>query len=156
MASEDILDHALERLLGTAAPALRAVGAARGLRWELDRRLVEGQSGAIVAFVREVRPLGDGTRRGTTLYLMKLDTYPDAGDGEFARHRKAFLDEPAFAHAYLTELAPEGHDLVPIGDGRWMLELTTADPSAKGTEVPQDEDFELEGRSLVVMRWISD
>lgn len=68
MASEDILDHALERLLGTAAPALRAVGAARGLHWELDRRLVEGRSGAIVAFVRGVRPLGGGTRRGTTPY----------------------------------------------------------------------------------------
>lgn len=132
MASEYILDHALERLLGTAAPALRAVGAARGLRWELDRRLVEGRSGAIVAFVREVRPLGGGTRRGTTPYLMKLDTYPDAGDGEFARHRKAFLDEPAFAHAYLTELAPEGHDLVPVGDGRWIVFQRVATQSVDG------------------------
>ena len=40
----------------------------------------------------------------------------------------------------------------PLGEGRWILELTTADPALKGVEVEQGEDFELEGRSLVVLR----
>jgi hypothetical protein len=113
-----ILDLALETLLGTAAPDLRVVGAVRGLRWVLDRRLAEGQSGAIVAFVYEL-----DRDAGATKYLMKVDSCPDIelDQSEFARHRAAFRDAPTFARSYLTELAPEGHDLVPVGDGRWIV-----------------------------------
>ncbi|WP_152339391.1 glycogen debranching protein GlgX [Pseudorhizobium flavum] len=39
-----------------------------------------------------------------------------------------------------------------MGEGRWILELTTADPSLRGVEVEQDQEFELEGRTLVVLR----
>jgi len=39
-----------------------------------------------------------------------------------------------------------------MGEGKWILELTTADPSVKGVEVEQDQEFDLEGRSLVVLR----
>lgn len=53
MEAGNILDPQLAEILGSASPALRAWGAARGLRWLLDRRLTEGRSGAIVAFVFE-------------------------------------------------------------------------------------------------------
>jgi glycogen operon protein len=39
-----------------------------------------------------------------------------------------------------------------LDDGKWVLELTTADPLQKGAEVEQDADFDLEGRTLVILR----
>jgi hypothetical protein len=116
---DNILDQELEDVLGTAAPALRAWGAVRGLRWSLDRRLTEGQSGAIVAFVFELDRLA-----GSTKLLMKIDSYPDIEleHSGFARHRAALRDAPAeFARLHLAELAPEGRDLVAVGDGRWIV-----------------------------------
>ncbi|WP_137131412.1 glycogen debranching protein GlgX [Rhizobium sp. FY34] len=40
----------------------------------------------------------------------------------------------------------------PLNKGRWILELTTADSTLRGQEIDQEEDFELEGRSLAVFR----
>ena len=42
---------------------------------------------------------------------------------------------------------------IPVmGAGKWVMELTTADPSLQGVEVEQDTEFELEGRTLVILR----
>ncbi|MEV1073747.1 hypothetical protein [Micromonospora parva] len=126
MGHDQILDPELEAVLGSAAPALQAWGRIRGLRWELDRRLTEGRSGATVAFVieqdRHAAPLGR-TSLDTTL-LLKLTSDPDVdlGKAEFARQREAIKHAPPdFALSHLTSLAPEGHDLVAVGDGRWIM-----------------------------------
>lgn len=124
--AEEILDSQLAEILGSASAALRAWGAARGLRWLLDRRLTEGRSGAIVAFVfeRDVHGSPDGVRARGSKLLLKLDSIPDEEleRSEFARQREALRDAPTdFARRHLTELAPEGHDLVSVGDGRWIM-----------------------------------
>jgi hypothetical protein len=119
MKAGEILDRELEEVLGTAAHALRAWGTARGLRWILDQRLTEGQSGAVVAFVFEL-----DQHAGATKLLMKVDSCPDIelDRSEFARHRAALREAPAeFARLHLTALASEGHDLVAVGDGRWIV-----------------------------------
>ncbi len=66
MEAGEILDPRLEETLGSASSALRAWRAARGLRWVLDRRLTEGRSGAVVAFVfeRDAHLSPDGIRCG--------------------------------------------------------------------------------------------
>jgi hypothetical protein len=126
METGDILDPGLAETLGSASAALRVWGAARGLRWLLDRRVTEGRSGAIVAFVfeRDLHGSPGGVRvRGSKL-LLKLDSISDEEleRSEFARQREALRDAPAdFARRHLTELAPEGHDLVSVGDGRWIM-----------------------------------
>ena len=40
----------------------------------------------------------------------------------------------------------------PMGEGRWVMELTTDNPSLHGVDVEQNQDFDLKGRTLVVMR----
>jgi hypothetical protein len=124
--AEDIVDPRLAEVLGSASPALRAWGAARGLAWLLDRRLTEGRSGAVVAFVfeRDRNGTQSGTRARGSKLLLKLDSVPDEllAKSEFARQREALQDAPdEFARLHLTELAPEGHDLVAVGDGRWIM-----------------------------------
>ncbi|UVS78444.1 hypothetical protein [Actinokineospora sp. UTMC 2448] len=125
MRFEDIVDPRLAVVLGSAAPALRAWGAARGLGWTLDRRLTEGRSGAVTAFVfeRDTGAARNGAQAAGRKLLMKMDSCPDEdlGESEFARHRAALRDAPDFARLHLAELAPPGHDLVPVGDGRWIV-----------------------------------
>src|SRR4051794_18988002 len=102
MEPDEILDRELEKVMGTAAPVLHDWGAARGLRWILARRLTEGQSGAVVAFVFE-----RDQHAGATKLLMKMDSYPEVelDRSEFARHRAALKEAPPdFARQHLTEL----------------------------------------------------
>ncbi|MEV7046162.1 hypothetical protein [Amycolatopsis sp. NPDC051061] len=147
MTLDDILDPELERLLGTAAPALREWGAARRLGWLLDRRLTEGKSGAVVAFVFERDRLA-----GATKLLMKMDSYPDVALnlGEFARHRDALDEAPeVFARRHLAELAPAGHDLVRVGDGRWiMFQRVAAPPPDEGDETAELHDLDVLSKVL--------
>jgi hypothetical protein len=146
MGAGDILDPRLAETLGSAAAALRAWGAARGLRWLLDRRLTEGWSGATVAFVfeRDLYGAPGGARASGSKLLLKLDSIPDVEltRSEFARQRAALRDAPAeFARRHLTELAPEGHDLVPVGDGRWIMfqKIAAAPLGADGQHVEVDD-----------------
>lgn len=125
MNSEAIVDPELERVIGSASSALRAWGMARSLRWRLDRRLTEGRSGAIVAFVFELdgHNAAGGTQAHGTKLLLKLDNIPDEllAESEFARQREALKYAPPSFAGRLTPLAPEGHDLVAVGDGRWIM-----------------------------------
>ncbi|MEU4745473.1 hypothetical protein AB0G02_34115 [Actinosynnema sp. NPDC023658] len=124
-------------MLGSAAPALRVWGAARGLSWVLDQRLTEGRSGATTAFVfeRDAHTARGGARATGRKLLLKVDSYPDEelAESEFARQRAALSDAPDFARQHLADLAPPGHDLVPVGDGRWiMFQHVAADTAEEG------------------------
>jgi hypothetical protein len=137
MEFEDIVDPRLAVVLGSAAPALRVWGAARGLSWVLDRRLTEGRSGATTAFVfeRDGYAARGGAHAVGQKLLLKVDTYPDEelAESEFARHRAALSDAPDFGRLHLADLAPPGHDLVPVGDGRWiMFQRIAVDPAEEG------------------------
>jgi hypothetical protein len=153
MQAGDVVDPRLAEILGSASPALRAWGAARGLRWLLDRRLTEGRSGAIVAFVfeRDLHGPGGTRARGSKL-LLKLDSVPDEelARSEFARQREALRDAPSdFARRHLTELAPEGHDLVAVGDGRWiMFQRVAAMPLDEAGELVQIDDLDVLSKAL--------
>lgn len=154
MEDAEILDPQLARTLGSASPALRAWGAARGLRWLLDRRLTEGASGAVVAFVfeRDLHSSPDGTRARGSKLLLKLDSIPDEEleRSEFARQRQALRDAPAdFATRHLTELAPEGHDLVAVGDGRWiMFQKVAAMPLEEVGQSARIDDLDVLSKAL--------
>lgn len=152
MEAGDILDPQLEETLGSASSALRAWGAARGLRWVLDRRLTEGRSGAIVAFVFE----RDAHQSRGTKLLLKLDSIPDEylAESEFARQRRALRDAPAdFARLHLTELAPEGHDLVAVGDGRWiMFQRVAAMPLQETDRTVEIDDLDVVSKALASVR----
>ncbi|MCF6367958.1 glycogen debranching protein GlgX [Rhizobium halophilum] len=41
-------------------------------------------------------------------------------------------------------------------EGKWVLELSTVDPSTRGMEVEEGEDLELAGRSFVILRRVTD
>ncbi|EPE96906.1 glycogen debranching protein GlgX [Rhizobium grahamii] len=43
-------------------------------------------------------------------------------------------------------------NLPPIEDGRWIVELTTADPDAKNVDLDEGDHYDLEPRSLVLLR----
>ena len=154
MEAGDILDPQLAETLGSASPALRAWGAARGLRWLLDRRLTEGWSGAIVAFVfeRDLHGSPGGARARGSKLLLKLDSIPDEelARSEFARQREALRDAPAdFAGRHLTELAPEGHDLVAVGDGRWiMFQRVAAMPLDEVGQLVEIDDLDVLSKAL--------
>jgi hypothetical protein len=147
MEPDEILDRELEKVLGTAAPSLHDWGAARGLRWILARRLTEGQSGAVVAFVFE-----RDQHAGATKLLMKMDSYPEVelDRSEFARHRAALKEAPPdFARQHLTELAPEGHDLVRVGDGRWIVfQRIAATPVDEMDETTEIHDLDVLSKAL--------
>lgn len=149
-----ILDPQLTEVLGSASPALRAWGAARGLRWLLDRRLTEGRSGAIVAFVfeRDLHGSPGGARPRGSKLLLKLDSIPDEEltRSEFARQREALRDAPAeFTRRHLTELAPEGHDLVAVGDGRWvMFQKVAAMPLDEAGQRVEIDDLDVLSKAL--------
>ncbi|MER7281959.1 hypothetical protein ABT369_46765 [Dactylosporangium sp. NPDC000244] len=115
---DEVLDPILAETLGSAANALHDWGRQRGLRYELDRPLTHGRSGAVVALVY----VTDAAARHTRKLLLKLDVFPDGPASEFQRQRAA-LDEapPPFARRHLARLAPRGDDLVPVGDGRWFV-----------------------------------
>jgi hypothetical protein len=154
MMSGDIVDPQLAETLGSASTALRAWGAARGLRWLLDRRLTEGRSGAIVAFVfeRDLHGSPGGSRARGSKLLLKLDSIPDEelARSEFARQREALRDAPAeFAGRHLTELAPEGHDLVAVGDGRWiMFQKVAAMPLGLVGQLVEIDDLDVVSKAL--------
>lgn len=120
MDHHDTLDEALAAALGSAAPALREWGRQRGLTYQMDRLLTHGRSGALVCFVFET----DTHAGGSCKLLLKLDNFPDGplDESEFQRQRTALREAPQpFAGRHLTELAPDGHDLVRVGDGRWIV-----------------------------------
>ncbi len=109
------LDEKLADLLGSPAAGVLA-GWARMTRlaFGLDRMLVNGRSGAIVAAVYEWAP--DGTTR--KLILKHGLVEEQESDAEYARQSKAYHDAPyAFGHSHLARLA---HEPIPVPDGSWI------------------------------------
>ncbi len=147
----DVLDEALAAVLGTAAPALRENGAQRRISYHLDRLLTHGRSGALVAFVYET----DLRSRVTQKLLLKLDSFPEGTQASEFQRQRAALDEapPEFARRHLTELAAEGHDLVRVGDGRWIvfqrLATVQADDPAEAARL---DELDVLTKSLAALR----
>lgn len=147
MKPDEVLDSGLEELVGTAAPALRDWGVTRGLRWTLACHLTEGQSGAVVALVFE-----QDQHAGATKLLMKMYNWPNVEleESEFPRHRAALREAPpGFAQQHLTPLANEGHDLVRVGDGRWIVFQRIAAMPVEGMdETTEIQDFDVLSKAL--------
>jgi hypothetical protein len=115
---DDFLDPELARGLGNAAPALREWGRLKEIRYRHDRWLTNGKSTALVAVVYE-----DDLQEGAQKLILKLDRISDEdlGTAEYVRQRRAWLEAPDFANRHLAQLASAGHDLVRVGEGRWIL-----------------------------------
>ncbi len=116
---DEVLDAELARGLDAAAPALREWCLQKEITYELDRWFTNGRSTALVGVVYET----DHHTNTAQKLVLKLDTTTAGAPGaaEYTRQRRAVSESPKFAKRHLAELAEPGHDLVRVGDGRWIL-----------------------------------
>ncbi|MDQ1041580.1 hypothetical protein QFZ75_008082 [Streptomyces sp. V3I8] len=127
----DNVDEDLAQGIGpAAAQALSEYAALHHRHYRLVRWLVNGRSRAPVAVVRET----DRHEDKTTKLILKVP----AQDGEklrlneFARHRAAIKQAPAFAAAHLSKTA---HPPIRVGDGSWITFQRVAGRTLEDTEV---------------------
>ncbi|WP_329173010.1 hypothetical protein [Streptomyces sp. NBC_01477] len=127
----DNVDPALADGIGpAAAQALSEFAVMHQCHYELVRWLVNGRSRAPVAVVKEI----DRYEEKAAKLILKVPM----GDGEdlrrieFARHRAAVKESPAFAGQHLSTTV---HTPIRVGDGSWITFQKVAGRTFEDTEV---------------------